>query len=125
MQIVEKKSALLMVPGEQQIPVNADHREMCRFVSDNDETYKTFVRSVKLILKGGSEKEIKNEYYIVPNDVSPHFTGRNDMRQNLCDSLITDRHMRVKRQERFVLYGLGGSGKTQVCLKFAQDNRMQ
>jgi hypothetical protein len=28
-----------------------------------------------------------------------------------------------KMQRRFVLYGLGGSGKTQVSLKFAQDNR--
>jgi GTPase SAR1 family protein len=26
-------------------------------------------------------------------------------------------------QKRFVVYGLGGAGKTQFCSKFAQDNR--
>lgn len=26
-------------------------------------------------------------------------------------------------QQRFVLYGLGGSGKTQMALKFASDHR--
>ena len=28
-----------------------------------------------------------------------------------------------KMQKRYVLHGLGGSGKTQICLKFAQDHR--
>ncbi|KAI9866891.1 MAG: hypothetical protein M1813_000833 [Trichoglossum hirsutum] len=32
-------------------------------------------------------------------------------------------HKNPSVQKRFVLYGLGGSGKTQVCLKFAQDYR--
>lgn len=28
-------------------------------------------------------------------------------------------------QKRYVIYGLGGSGKTEFCCKFAQDNREQ
>lgn len=37
--IVEKYSALLGVMNEEQIPVNADHQEMCKFSSPADETY--------------------------------------------------------------------------------------
>jgi len=67
--------------------------------------------------------DIENEHFIVNLAVNPHFTGRYDIRKDLKENLITDRHMRPHAQERYVLYGLGGSGKTQVCLKFAQDHR--
>jgi len=129
-QIVAKESALLTpreeIPTyESQIPVDADHREMCRFESSKDKTYETFVRNIKQLLKSGDGKEMKNEYFVVPHKANQHFTGRNEIRQRLCDNLITDRHIRAKVQQRFVLYGLGGSGKTQVSLKFAQDHREQ
>lgn len=126
--VVEKKSALLTPLGikptyENQIPVNADHRQMCRFTTPQDVTYKTFVQSIRQILK--SNKEVENRHYIVPHVVNPDFTGRYDIRQRLSDTLVTDRHMKPIGQQRFVLYGMRGAGKTQICLKFAQDHRDQ
>ena len=100
----------------------ADHRKMCQFNSREDKTYKTFVTNVKLILHGGAP-EIQNEHFVVSQSENPNFTGRSDIRHLLYESLIKDRHMRKQSQDRFVLYGLGGSGKTQVCLKFAHDHR--
>lgn len=41
MKIVEKDSALLETDQEEQIPVDADHREMCRFQTQDDETFET------------------------------------------------------------------------------------
>ena len=98
---------------------------MCRFSTNEDKTYKTAVRCIKNIHKGSvmMNIEVKNEFYIVPHTVNPHFTGRNDIRQRLSDSLIGDGYGGSRAQQRFVLYGLGGSGKTQMCLKFAQDHR--
>ena len=66
----------------------------------------------------------RNKLYEIPHNVSPVFTGREDILQQLSESCLPPRtqdNLRVQR--RFVLYGLGGSGKTQVCLKFAQDHR--
>ena len=37
--------------------------------------------------------------------------------------LPVDSAIMQREQKIFVLYGLGGIGKTQICLKFAQDHR--
>ena len=38
--------------------------------------------------------------------------------------LLTSAQQNTPRQQkRFILHGLGGSGKSQVSVKFAQDNR--
>jgi len=65
--------------------------------------------------------DIRNKHYLVPHNVSAVFTGRNDVCKQLYENCVSSRPF--KTQTRFVLYGLGGSGKTQVSLKFAQDNR--
>jgi len=127
--VVTKKSALLTQDGEvptyeHQVPVPADHRKMCQFSSRDDKTYNSFVTNVTLVLRGGTH-EIENEHFIVSQLENPNFTGRSDIRHRLYNTLIKNRHMRKQSQDIFVLYGLGGSGKTQVCLKFAHDHRNQ
>ena len=76
----------------------------------------------KLSKLGGSV--IHNQYYNVPHNVSSMFTGRQGICQELEEKCLPSKADGVQNEQmRFVLYGLGGSGKTQVCLKFAQDNR--
>jgi len=57
---------------------------------------------------------------MVPRPVNPCFTGRNEilarLRKQLCE-------IQTEGQKRFVIYGMGGSGKSEVCLKFADENR--
>jgi hypothetical protein len=105
---------------EDQIPVEATHRDICRFATPRNKTYKDVVRKIKRIQRG-NEVKVKNEFYVVPHSSSTHFTGRNDVREKLSDSLIF--YQTSKSQQIFVLYGLGGSGKTQISLKFAEDSR--
>ena len=62
-----------------------------------------------------------NEYYNVPHKLSSTFTGREDVCKNLQDSCLPQIDRTV--QKRFVIYGLGGTGKTQISLKFTQDHR--
>jgi hypothetical protein len=52
---------------------------------------------------------------------SANFTGRRDYLTKLRDyfSLKSDEPLRRKS---FLLYGMGGIGKTQICLKFAEEN---
>ncbi|KAI9892831.1 MAG: hypothetical protein M1814_000990 [Vezdaea aestivalis] len=70
---------------------------------------KNFVSSVKL-----------NKHFLVPRAVSSIYTGRESLLRKLKNSLS---QADPSTQRRFVVYGMGGSGKTEFCCKFAQDNR--
>ncbi|KAL9600723.1 MAG: hypothetical protein Q9219_002964 [cf. Caloplaca sp. 3 TL-2023] len=65
-----------------------------------------------------------NKYFMIPQSVSSIYTGR---KHNLLglktffDSPMQSEDSAI--QKRFVVYGLGGSGKTQFSCKFAQENR--
>jgi hypothetical protein len=67
---------------------------------------------------------VRNEYFYVPRIASSIFTGRADVSERVRQKFFaTDRQKDGSQHKIFVLYGLGGSGKSQFCLKFAQDNR--
>src|SRR5579862_3251068 len=52
------------------------------------------------------------------------FTGRDGICELLRERCLPSKSQGSPKVHKiFVLYGLGGSGKTQVCLKFAQDYR--
>ncbi len=63
-----------------------------------------------------------NKHYGVPHNLTAIFTGRDDIVQKICEGCLPpDTEKRLIKQKIFVLYGMGGSGKTQACLKFAQE----
>src|ERR1700734_3291429 len=65
-----------------------------------------------------------NRYYEIPRNPSSTFTERHDVYTRLQETCLpSDDPGFPPRQRRFVLYGLGGSGKTQLCLKFAEEYR--
>lgn len=102
--------------------MNSNHREMCRFATNKDQTYKAAVRSIKR-LRMGVVPQLENEQFLVPHNSSLYFTGREDVRGLMREALVEDMYDKKDVQMRFVLYGLGGAGKTQVCLKFAEEFR--
>ncbi|KAI4208910.1 MAG: hypothetical protein LQ351_008098 [Letrouitia transgressa] len=66
----------------------------------------------------------RNRHFRVPYSASSIFTGRKDISVRLEESILASGTQNDSVvQKRFVLYGLGGSGKTQFCLKFVQDHR--
>jgi hypothetical protein len=65
-----------------------------------------------------------NKHYNVSHHVSSIFTGRDDINEELRKQCLpSEPPYAQKIQKRHVLYGLGGSGKTQICLRFAQEHR--
>ncbi|APA06313.1 hypothetical protein sscle_01g010830 [Sclerotinia sclerotiorum 1980 UF-70] len=65
-----------------------------------------------------------NKHFYIPQNVSSIFTGRESLLEELKHAFdISSPLERNHTQRRFVIYGLGGSGKTQFYCKFAQDNR--
>ena len=61
---------------------------------------------------------------MVPRPVNTFFTGQKRLlkmlREIICDNPQQEVH---EKQRRFVIIGIGGAGKSEVCLKFAEENR--
>ena len=68
-----------------------------------------------------SPSQFRNKHFEVPRGPSTSFTGREEVLTRLETRCLPSSNS--KQQRRFVIHGLGGSGKTQICLKFAEDNR--
>ena len=53
-------------------------------------------------------------------DSSAFFTGREDILEKLKNHFAaTDQNNKFRKS--FLLYGMGGVGKTQICLKFVEE----
>ena len=62
-------------------------------------------------------------YWIVPRAVSRLYTGREAFGKRLARAFSYDHSEQQKRQRIFVITGLGGTGKSEICLKFAEDHQ--
>jgi len=71
-------------------------------------------------------KDDLNELFVVPRGSINYFTGRQKIAQLVREKLEpVQRHQVWHKPRVFVIYGLGGSGKTQFCLKYVEDNRQR
>jgi hypothetical protein len=65
-----------------------------------------------------------NEYCLIPRKPSTYFTGRQqharDVQRMLGSAQSPNTHAKTSV---LVIYGLGGSGKNQFCLKYVEDNK--
>ena len=48
---MEKNSALLEIDGEEHIPVDADHEQICKFMDREDEVYKKLFKRIRRMIK--------------------------------------------------------------------------
>lgn len=65
-----------------------------------------------------------NEHFYPPCAVSLDFIGQDEIIGALQTAFKPEQGLlSMKKQKRFVLYGIGGSGKTQISAKYAQDNQ--
>ena len=70
-----------------------------------------------------TSKRSQSKYFFPPQETAADFIGRVDTSEILFNALFRPAiASSSKRQSRFVVYGMGGSGKTQFCSKFARDN---
>ena len=57
---------------------------------------------------------------LTPNP-STRFTGRTEAIAKLKRHFFTNTNDAVQKRKFFLLYGMGGIGKTQICLKFMEE----
>ena len=65
-----------------------------------------------------------NELYMVPRCSTPQFTGRQLQATMLEEELGRPETAPSEQRHKIaVIYGLGGSGKTQFCLRYVESHR--
>ena len=57
---------------------------------------------------------------LMPNP-SSRFTGRTEVIAKLRMHFLTNTNDSAQKRKFFLLHGMGGIGKTQICLKFVED----
>lgn len=77
------------------------------------------------LMKALKETKIKDDevvhYHYIPSELSPRFWGREDALQAIQEVLVPVEQPRFLKT--FALYGMGGVGKTQIALQYANRNR--
>jgi hypothetical protein len=78
--------------------------------------------SSKLVTGGASKVlNVPQVVHMQPKPMpSPIFTGRNKIMETL-DTFFSDRPHGSSPRREYLLYGLGGAGKTQILLQFVQQ----
>ena len=66
-----------------------------------------------------------NRHWLVPRRSNPLFTGQSGLRTKLKGQLLSaaSSSHALEDSKVFVLYGIGGVGKSEVCIKFAEEHR--
>lgn len=127
--IVDKDSATLGLPGsrEKQVPIHANHTSICKLESADDGQGQlvlgTIVQEIDRALKiECTLPTTKNVHWLVERSINPMFTGRHGIISKIKNAFTSSR---PGVQKRFVLTGMGGQGKSEVCLKVANELREQ
>lgn len=69
------------------------------------------------------EEDCIYQHYLIPHDVSPRFLGREQALQAVWNSLNPNEN--IDSLKTFALYSMGGVGKTQIALRYANQSRKQ
>lgn len=93
------------------------------------ETYEDAMRRLHRKIKKNRNEDNKlhmtqNAHWIVKKSLTSFFTGRVDLIKRLRDALQWDgQASQVLEQVRLVITGMGGQGKSELCLKVANSLR--
>jgi len=68
-----------------------------------------------------SNRTISDAAIPVKPNSSIRFTGRTDVLTKLKEHFTAESNDKLRRRKFFLLYGMGGIGKTQICLRFIED----
>ncbi|KAL6832120.1 hypothetical protein V8C40DRAFT_163757 [Trichoderma camerunense] len=127
---VDNDSALLQLPDfmEDKIPLDSDHSMMVKFGNRNDTGYTSaldklqqFEQEASNVVKARFSRVQRTSTvkYSLPYTSNPDFVGRSEILKLLKDQLGHTQQTSSTSQARASLYGLGGTGKTQIALEYA------
>lgn len=61
--MVDRSSAALLIPNEVVVPIEADHRSMCRFLNEKSENYQLLLDCLKELVDDALERRHLREAF--------------------------------------------------------------
>jgi hypothetical protein len=94
------------------------------YVKQSDASYHKLINwylaQVKYYTSAGNRATSDAAIPVKPNS-SIRFTGRTNVLAKLKEHFTAESNDKLRRRKFFLLYGMGGIGKTQICLRFIED----
>ncbi|TVY32372.1 Kinesin light chain [Lachnellula occidentalis] len=119
--IVSPQSATMH--GMPMMSLNTNHFDLNKFSGADDENFALVLPELRRMAEGGASivaghdgATHGNIHWMVPRAINNLFTGRTKLLDRIQEAM---RDNRANNQRRFVITGLGGQGKSELCLKVA------
>ncbi|KFY60010.1 hypothetical protein V497_03938 [Pseudogymnoascus sp. VKM F-4516 (FW-969)] len=130
--VVTASSATLI--ERRMIFLDTDHSGLNKFTGKDDENYALVLPEIQRMVDNGpsivaSRHQSKkseaagNKHWLVPRGVNKLFTGRSEIIDKIKGAIRNDRSQHADKQKVFVITGLGGMGKSEICLQVANTLR--
>lgn len=75
-------------------------------------------------IKDLSQKQGRNRHFRTPLSPERNYIGRKAIEERIREALLLpETAFSEQGQRRFIVYGIPGSGKSQLCTNYASDNR--
>jgi hypothetical protein len=114
------ESAIIGDARENRLSIYADHIGLTKFSTRDDGEYKKFTHTVEMLLEELLKHETVLSRLAKPMPASGRlFTGRQSYLDTL-EAFFVPRPTGPKSRRMFLLYGMGGIGKTQICVRFTE-----
>ncbi|KAF2704007.1 hypothetical protein K504DRAFT_451211 [Pleomassaria siparia CBS 279.74] len=107
--------------GSMNIGLDVDHYGLNKFKSATDDKY-ILVRNQLLDTIKPISPQKQKRLYNVPHDTVESYTERQALSTAVAEKLRVQ-HPKARVQYALTIYGLGGSGKTQLALKYIEDHK--
>jgi tetratricopeptide (TPR) repeat protein len=118
-QCVPEQSATYSPAGN--IGLSVDHYGLNKFQSKDDESYNRILRKLLSLIKPIAAKK-QPRLYSVPVTTVKTYTERQILSAAVTEGLRV-RHEKASIPYALAIYGLGGTGKTQLALKYVEDRK--
>ena len=106
----------------QNVPLPVDHYGLNKFWSRNDASYKIILQ--KLLEVISPQISQRQTLYSVPFATVNSYTERSTLSRDIEEKLDKSQS-RAQVPHALVIYGLGGTGKSQLALKYAENHRKE
>ena len=128
-QVVEKRSAAR--EGSDMMYLDTDHSGLNKFSGEDDPNFRIVSSAIKKMvsearlpgLRGPPKDVSANIIWLVPHVVNNLFTGRTETLTKIMNALSNSRYM--QQQHRYIITGMGGQGKSEICLQIANKVRQR
>lgn len=113
------------------IYLDSDHSGLNKFSGEDDPNFKVVGSVIERMvhevprpgLRGILEDVSGNFIWVVPRIVNNLFTGRTETITKITDAIKKSNG--AQQQHRFIIMGMGGQGKSEICLHIANKVRQE